>query len=446
MSRRLSSDAAEGLLVAVGTLLKAQGLYPVGHASVQRAEQGLGRVLRRLLADGDPLLFGRAHGYLVVGDVPFLRGSRHAADLLARLERRGVEGVVLAADARGSDVALLCRWLREEGEEAWDHPRIRLTRLATHEGAWPRARRVYRTAVEAVEEAYRESQEGRIPDANRARTCVEAFSELIADSPEILPGLVLIKDYDRYTFHHSVNVCLLSLGLARSLGLSAAEQECAGVGALLHDIGKTRTPAEIVRKPGPLSGNEWSLMWQHPEHGRDILREMGNLPPPTAQVVFEHHMRHDGGGYPKRPAGSRTHPLSPLVTVADVYDAMTTHRSYSLPKPLPEAVQTMAQLRGSHFAPAALDAFLALMGRIPVGSVVRLVTGEVAVVSGRGEGGGEMRVRPVLRPDGRSGSRADGDRDVFPDQVVHWVDPLAHGIDPARILAGEDGDGTAGPR
>lgn len=434
MKQRLSQGLAEDLLLAICSLLKAQGLYPPGHTAVKRAEQGLSRSLHRLLADGEPVLLGRTDGYLVIGDVAFLKGSPNAADLQDWLERKEIEGVLLEDGILGADLARFCRWLRSDGAEPWDHPGIRLTRLERDKGGWKRALRVYRSAVRVVEDAYRQAQEGCLPDPRQARACVESFSELLSESPGTLSGLVLIKDYDLYTFHHSVNVCLLSLGIARSLGLSREEEESVGVGGLLHDIGKTRTPAEVIRKPGRLTDHEWTLIWQHPSHGRDILAETGGLPGPTPQVVLEHHLRHDGGGYPRQPEGYCRHPLSGLVTVADVYDAMTTHRSYSLPRPLPEAVRTLTQQRGTHFEPRALDAFLRMVGPVPVGSVVRLAAGEVAVVSGVGEEGGAVRVRPVLGPEGQSIPPGDADREVPSDQVVHWVDPLAHGIDAAAVL------------
>jgi hypothetical protein len=127
--------------------------------------------------------------------------------------------------------------------------------------------------------------------------------------------------------------------------------------------------------------------------------------------------------------------LSPLITVADVYDAMTTHRPYSAPLPLPEAVKHMTQMRGDHLEPRALDAFLTVVGRVPVGSVVRLTSGEVAVVS-RVDGKGDVaEARVVLAPSGvQRQAGACAPRNVTPAQVVGGVDPLAHGIDPVEIL------------
>jgi len=420
---------------ALAGLLKTQGLYPEGHAATRRAGEAVGQALRQVLDEGTPVLLGAAEGYLVVGDVAFLDPLPQAVELFGLLEAREVEGVILEPEVRAGELAQFCAWLRGKGEEPWAGKEVSLTRLRRHKGGWERAQRAHRVAVEALEKAYRELQEGRIPDPDAARGCVQEFSGLLSDNPALLKGLILLKDYDRYTFHHSVNVCLLTLLLGRQQGWGEADLESVGVSGLLHDIGKTRTPAEVVRKPGRLTSLEWTAMLRHPEHGRDILQEMGGVPASVPVVVYEHHMRHDGGGYPSRPSGYRLDARTPLVTLADVYDAMTTHRSYSAPLALPEAVGALERLRDSHLPAATLDSFLEVMGRIPVGSVVRLVTGEVAVVSRIGRGGEVEAVRVAVSREGQRLPLAEAPgREVTPAEVVHWVNPLAHGIDPAEVL------------
>lgn len=436
MRSRLDRGRAEGLVRALAGLVKTQALYPEGHAAALRAAQTLGEALGGVLSEGTPVLLGAAEGYLVVGDVAFLDPQPQAAELFGLLEGRGVEGVILEPEASAGELARFCAWLRSSSEEPWTGSEVSLTRLRRGKGSWERALRAHRVAVEALEKAYEELREGRIPDPAAARACVQEFSGLLADNPSLVKGLVLLKDYDRYTFHHSVNVCLLTLLLGRQREVPEEELESLGVAGLLHDIGKTRTPADVVRKPGRLSADEWTAMLRHPEHGRDILQEMGSVAAPVPQLVYEHHMRYDGGGYPSRPSGYRLHPDTPLVTLADVYDAMTTHRTYSAPLALPEAVGALERLRGSHFPSEFLDGFLQVMGRIPVGSVVRLATGEVAVVTRLGPGGEVETVRVAIN---RSGARLPlaetPVREVRPSAVVHWVNPLAHGIDPLEVLS-----------
>ena len=127
--------------------------------------------------------------------------------------------------------------------------------------------------------------------------------------------------------------------------------------------------------------------------------------------------------------------LDALEGLADVYDAMTTHRSYSSPLPLPEAVAAMERLKGSHFLPQALDAFLEVMGRVPVGSVIRLRSGEVGVVTQLTDKGEVRGARVVASGDGRR-LRPDEVvvRAIGPGDVAHWVNPLIHGIDPVEFV------------
>jgi len=437
LRERLSRGQAEAFLRVVAGLVKAQALYPSGHTAVDRAVASAGEMLGGIFAEKRPVLVGTADGYLVVGDQPFLEPTPQSQAISGWLEQRGLEAIVFEDRARAADVALFCRWLRSDTPEPWPGGAVSVTRLDRQGSGWEKGVRAYREAVGALEEAYQEAEAGRIPDAGRARETVGVFVGLVTENPVVVRGLTLLKDYDRYTYHHSVNVCLHSLGIARHSGLPSSDLMCLGLGALFHDIGKTRTPPEIVRKVTKLSSSEWSVIWRHPEYGREILQEIGEVPPLTPRVVYEHHMQFDGGGYPSRPPEYSQHPLSQVVTVADVYDAMTSHRPYKAPLPLPEAVERMVPLRGSHFAPQAFDAFLAVVGRVPVGSTVRLATGEVGVVTAA-KGGEVSEVRVVLGPGGeRLALNGSIPRSVNPGEVVRWVDPLAHGIDSFKVLRGE---------
>lgn len=434
MPAGLSRAEAEAFLKALLALHKARALYPPGHSMVLRAADALEHLARQILDAGEPLLLGVADGYLVAGGVAFLGDNPQARELAQRLQARELEGVLFAPEARASDLGAFLDWLRANGSEPWQNPRVTLTRLSREGEGWARGRRLHGDAVAAVVEACRNVEEGRIPDPTRAQECVAGFSRLLGENPTLVRGLTLLKDYDQYTYYHSVNVCLLTLGVGRQLGLRAEDLESVGVGGLFHDIGKTRTPVEVIRKPGRLSINEVSLVRWHPVYGRDILEQMAGLPPQVPRLVYEHHMRFDGGGYPSRGEGERLHPLSQLVCVADVYDAMTTHRPYSAPLPLPAAVKAMAAASGTHFAPPVLEAMLSILGPVPVGSLVRLATGEVAWVTRLSEEGQVAQVRLAATAEGEV---LEGDRravrPVTPADVAGWVSSLT----PARLDAFE---------
>ncbi len=433
MKARLTRGAAENLLKAIFGLLKAQGLYPPGHAMVQTAREGLDILLREVFATPAPVLLGVADGYLVVGDVPFLLGSPQAHELTSRFEARRIEGVLLQPGLEVAEAARFCDWLRGGSPTPWSGEEISITRLSRERGAWRRALHLRGAAMEVLEEATREIEEGRVPNPAAARDCVQAFAELLQETPLVLPGLILIKDYDRYTFCHSVNVCVLALALGQQLGMSKAELDHLGLGGLFHDLGKTATPVDVIRKPASLSEDEFAIIRRHPVDGSELLGRMSTIGEPVPRLVLEHHMHYDGGGYPQR-AGSPLHPLSQVVAASDIFDAMTSHRPYSPPRPLPEAMDILVRLRGKHLSPAVVDAFVRQVGMVPVGSGVRLRSGEVAVVT-RVEGGEAVEVQLVAGRDGREFGEAERIlRGVKPADIAAPVNPLRRPVDPAGLF------------
>lgn len=430
MTQRLTRPDAEALLKALYALFKARALYPAGHGAVHKAAEQLDRLLRQAFSTPAPLLLGLADGYLVAEGVAFLGDNLQARQIAQRFESRGLEGVLIHPGANGADLARFLEWLRSGEAREWEDPCITLTRLNREGEAWSRGRRLHHDAVEALEGACREVERGRIPDPTEAQQCVAGFARLLDENPTIVRGLALLKDYDRYTFFHSVNVCVLALGVGRELALTPPDLERVGIGGLFHDIGKTRTPVEVIRKPGGLSTNEMSLVRWHPVYGRDILEPMAGLPADVPRLVYEHHMRFDGGGYPTRLGDEPLHPLSQIVTISDVYDAMTTHRPYSAPLPLPAAVEVLNSSSGSLLAPAVLQAFLSMMGPIPVGSLVRLTTGEVGVVTRVGAQGAVSEVRMTSTSEGTLLAEAErSSRSVVPGDVAGWVSTFHPRVD-----------------
>ena len=430
----LDPERAEVLLRALVGLGKAHALYPPGHRAVGRALGTLEQALGGAFPGGAPLVIGRTDSYLVVGEVPLVPEAPPASDMARWLRAREIEGVEVLPGARPREVMAFLAWLVRGEAGQWEGKDVRVTHIS-EDGAWERGLRTYGDAMDALEQAFREAQEGRIPDPTRACQTVQSFIGLLGENPLVVQGLSLIKNFDRYTFHHSVNVSLLALALGQQLGLAPAALEVLGVGGLFHDIGKTRTPARIIQKPGRLTPREWELVGRHPELGRELLLDMPGVPPGADRIAYEHHMHHDGTGYPGRPAGYRTAPLSPLITVVDAYDAMTTHRSYSAPLPLPDAIDAVLRKSGTAFDPKAVEAFVAAMGRIPVGSAVRLATGEVAVVTRLDSEGRAAEARVAVDPAGRAlppGQRPC--RRISPHDILRWVDPLVHGIRPHELL------------
>jgi HD-GYP domain-containing protein (c-di-GMP phosphodiesterase class II) len=196
------------------------------------------------------------------------------------------------------------------------------------------------------------------------------------------PFLILtaLKSHHAYTFTHIINVCILTVAQIEALGGDARALREFGLASMMHDIGKTLLPGEILSKPGKLTPEEFALMQRHPQDGVHILRETPGVPDLALIVALEHHMRYNHGGYPRPRHPRPLHPCSLMTNIADTYDAMRSRRAYQEEFP-PEKVAALINDRaGADYHPRLALAFLQIMGAYPPGTRVRMDTGEEAVV------------------------------------------------------------------
>jgi len=205
------------------------------------------------------------------------------------------------------------------------------------------------------------------------------IDELLANR-EVLFHLADIRSYDDYTFFHSVNVCILSLMTAITLGYNQLKLKELGIGALLHDIGKIRLSKKLLNKPEELTSEEYQLIRKHPEFGYQILRTYDDVPLLSAHVSLQHHERWDGKGYPRRLAGEQIHEYARIVAVADVYDALLADRPYRPAYSVNQAVTNISRMSNTYFQPRAVAALVSNIAVFPIGSVVMLSTGQTGIV------------------------------------------------------------------
>ena len=225
-------------------------------------------------------------------------------------------------------------------------------------------------------------KEARLGNAVDAEACLPVVAEIansVARNPSALISLARMKTRDDYTYLHSVAVCALMISLARQLGLNEAQCREAGLAGLLHDVGKMAMPTEILNKPGQLTDAEFAVMKQHPVQGHDMLLAGAAVPAAALDVCLHHHERFDGTGYPHKLAGDKISLLARMGAVCDVYDAITSHRPYKQAWDAAGSIQRMAQWTG-HFDPVIFQAFVRSIGIYPVGTLVRLQSGRLAVV------------------------------------------------------------------
>jgi len=188
-----------------------------------------------------------------------------------------------------------------------------------------------------------------------------------------------LKKYDEYTFIHSVNVAVISAALAEAAGVPEENVMLVAKAGLLHDIGKLYIPKEILNKESRLTPMEWALMKKHPVDGRRILKDEG-LDLVSQKAAYEHHMCYDLSGYPPVKDGYELMDVSHMIRIADTYDAITTKRPYRKQLNPYEAIKFMSKVVGKEFHPALFNTFMRMLGNIPVGTIVRLNTGEEGIV------------------------------------------------------------------
>src|SRR4029434_9996551 len=159
-------------------------------------------------------------------------------------------------------------------------------------------KRLYDDAVTVAERLWDTAQAEGKPDSNAGRGIVDSLAQAVAQNRTALLALTALKNYDNYTFTHMVNVSILTMGQARGLGIDGSLLREFGMAALMHDIGKVRTPTEILNKPEKLTDKEFDILKRHTVEGAEILRSTPEMPALAPVVAFEHHLRLDGSGYP----------------------------------------------------------------------------------------------------------------------------------------------------
>jgi len=233
-------------------------------------------------------------------------------------------------------------------------------------------------AKQEVARLFQDVRLGQAIELSEVATVVEQISASVLRHPTALISLTRLRTADEYTYIHSVSVCALMTAVARQMELPADQVQLAGQAGLLHDVGKMRTPLEVLNKPGKLTEAEFAVMQRHPAEGVVLLRQWG-APAEVIDVCLHHHEKFDGSGYPQGLAGTQISLLSRIAAVCDVYDAISSTRPYKTAWSPAEAIRRMAEWKG-HFDPRVFQAFVRTLGIYPIGSLVRLSNEQLAVV------------------------------------------------------------------
>jgi putative nucleotidyltransferase with HDIG domain len=383
---------ADELLRRFGAALRSTQLYSKGHPIISRNLEATSAAVQLLHGLQASTVIGIVGDEIIVDDMPVAKVDTMGS-LVKRLQQSGVERITIdrgvTIDELTTFVCAVAEFVPGDDPDKplmAPLPHIRVGRVSVEqrvEGSladMATIKRLYNDAVSVAGSVWESALTESSPDATVARTMVDGLAQAVSQNRTALLALTTLKNYDNYTFTHMVNVSILTMGQARGLGIDGPLLREFGLAALLHDIGKVRTPREILNKPDKLTDDEFAIMKRHVVDGAEILRQTADIPALAPVVAFEHHLRRDGTGYP---AGVRRPALNVgtmLCSIADVYDAMRSQRAYQQAFPTDRILAVLKRNDGSQFDQHLVRRFAQLVGIYPAGNLVQLNTGEIAVV------------------------------------------------------------------
>jgi putative nucleotidyltransferase with HDIG domain len=373
------------------------------------------------------------------------------AELIKRLRENGIERIAfdrgVTAEEAGAFVHAIAALGTKAQRDTGQFPHIHVGRISAEEtrndgigSDMAAIRQLYSNAVAAAESVWESAMTEGGPDMPAALNAVEGLAEAVTQNRTALVALTAMRNYDNYTFTHMVNVSILTMGQARALGIEGRLLREFGLSALMHDIGKVRTPKEILNKPDKLTDDEFVIMRRHTVDGAEILRRTPEMPILAPVVAFEHHLRLDGTGYPFGVKRQSLNVGTMLCSISDVYDAMRSQRAYQQAFPTERILAVLKRNDGTQFDQHLVRRFVQLLGIYPPGNLVRLTSGEVAVVT-KVHAPDPYRPRVRVLFDG-AGNRLDLpiERNLWEagdgaaESVVAPLDPAEFGIDPLNFM------------
>jgi len=441
---------AHRVLKSFAALKALTGMYPAGHPLVADKVREICDAVQPMRGAGEWIRLDVIHGTVHVDGVA-CDGPAPTGLGFDSLHVRGdvePDDLTTAADllrAMKPGGASIERQLADRGVD-----RISIGRLVPLDTRWRAPRwadepdRVYdpdyEESLARARQTFDELLAGGRLNVAGVRDLVRLLVGRVVSSHAALAQILAVKRYENLTYIHSVNVAVLSLLLGRQLGLGDEQLTLLVEAAVLHDVGKTRIPIDLVKKPGALDRRERRMMEAHPVLGAELLAQIDGLHRLTPVVALEHHRTVVGGGYPDLGAGVVPHMLSQIVSVADIYEAITGARSYQEPTPPERACLLLARLAGEKLNPALVKAFVGAITFFPIGSIVRTSLDELAIVV---RTNADDPLHPIvqlvtdhLQPTSDpidTRVRVDG---VYQRHVVETVEPPAEdGAAVARLLA-----------
>lgn len=387
----MSYEHHQALIQGLAGALKGLRLYPMQHPAIEQRTRDLLNAFTQLFSHQEVIHMGLLEGTLFIEDTLFADDHPAAKEIIAILDNLEIEGleffnglgkieiehfleIIGNPPGKGDD---FISFMLENGPE---HIKVASVEKIDEAQESDSPRKVYGKALKAINNIFDDVRMGRIPSSDEAVGVVKNMARLTLEDPHALFALSLLKDYDNYTFTHSVNVSVLALSVGRSCHASEEELRSLGLGGLLHDVGKLKIDVDIINKPGKLTDEEFNTIKEHPRLGSDIVKEMEGANQDVLDIVLGHHLRYDRKGYPEDAQGDKMSRLADMSAIADAYDAMTTMRSYQNPITPRKAIGIIEGLAGTSLNPNFVERFSYSLGTYPVGTLVRLDSNEIGLV------------------------------------------------------------------
>ena len=445
----------EDLVRRLSAAIRAGELYAPTHPLVQRSIDTLFTVTTKNLQSAEQVVVGFLGNDIVVNDLRLGKFSAQLVGLVRDMHEREIEKISFVQGTSRDDLRHVVELMADrrvttplpERLLARGVTKITVGRITVesedgdHTGI-AIAKKVYNTAVEAAEGIWEQAKAGDQPDPNAARKIIESLAKVVTQDRTSLMALTALKKYDNYTFTHMVNVSVLAMSQARSLNLEGSMLREFGFAALMHDIGKVNTPLEVLNKPGKLDKGEFDIMKRHVIDGAHILRKTPDMPALAPIVAFEHHLKQDLSGYPENIGHRDLNLCTMVVSIADVFDALRSNRPYRQALATDRIRSIMGEQDNPAFNPKLLKRFVNIMGLFPVGSLVRLNTDEVGVVTAEHptdpfrpqvkivfDTKAERVEEPFLTNTWERDARGE-----YPRAVVEAIDPDSSDLDPLTLL------------
>lgn len=359
----IAADPRYRLLRQVSRVLRGRSLYPAGHPQLRDAVNDLLGSLDGLFDGREEIRIVAVDDRLFVDDVRSLELEMVSHDLKGRLKTRGIEMLIFRQGLEGHELLELVDGLASGSVPALPH--IQIGKLAANrsqaDAPSARAQFDFGPQVQELRQIFEgwEEIEGLVMD--QVERIMRVLEEQLFANQSSLISLASLKSYDEYTYTHAINIAILTMAQAESLGVPKQLIHDFGVAAMLHDIGKTLVPEHILKKPGKLEPHEFEEMRKHPITGSVLLLRNPAIPKLAAIVAYEHHLQYNAPGYPALPRPRSQHLCSMLTSLSDFYDALRTNRPYQNARPSDEILAMLQTRIGTHFEERLARHFVALI-------------------------------------------------------------------------------------